>query len=145
MGTRYLWAMLNSVLIALAFRGGYVSLAPDALRHANPDPILCSVLLVIAPIFAISTVEYSIRRWKISPLPRPSWMRNPLRWWRDPLQALFIATCVMAAMAIGSALQRPNFGSVGFWMLGVYACFAVGLFLGQLLVYRIYRERIATS
>jgi len=143
--TRYFWITLNSVLIALAFRGGYVSLTPDRLHHTNPGPILCSIILLITPAFVVWTVAYSIRRWKSDPLLRPSWSRNPLNWWRDPLQALFISTCIMTAMAIGSVLQRPTFGSVGFWTLGVYGCFAIGLFVGQILVYRIYRQRIASS
>ncbi len=145
MRTRYFWATLNSILIAGSFREGYVSLTTDKLRHTNPDPVLCSIILLITPPFAIWAVAYSLRRWKSDPLPRPSWNRNPLNWWRDPLQALFISTCATAALAIGSAFQRPTFGSVGFWTLGVYACFAIGLFVGQILVYRIYRQRIASS
>lgn len=140
------WFVLNLTLIALALRRGYLSLTPDKLRHTNPGPILCLILLLLLPLFAIWTVSYSIRRWKADPLPRPSWFRNPLRLWRrDPLQALFISTCIMAAMAMGSAVQRPAFGSVGFWTLGVYVSISVGLFVGQILVYRIYRERIASA
>lgn len=142
---KYFWIVLNLVLIGLALPGGYVSLSPDKLRHTNPDPILCSTILLIAPFFAICTVAYSIRRWKSAPLPRPSWSRNPIRWWRDPLQALFISTWIMASMAIGSALRQPTFGSVAFWTLGVYACFAVGLSVGQVLVYRIYRQEITSG
>jgi hypothetical protein len=49
----------------------------------------------------------------------------------------------MATMAIGAALRRPAIGSVGFWMVGIYGSMAIGLVVGQLLVYRIYRRRIA--
>jgi hypothetical protein len=142
---KHFWVVLNSVLIALALRGGYASLTPDRLRHANLDPVLCSIILVITPLFVVCTVTYSIQRWKSVPLPRPSLNRNPLKWHRDPLQALFISTSIFAAMAIGSAVRQPTFGSVGFWMLGVYVCFAIGLLVGQILVYRIYRQRIASS
>jgi len=51
----------------------------------------------------------------------------------------------MAAMAIGSALRRPTIGSVGFWTSCVYFCFAIGLLVGQVLVYWIYREHITIS
>ena len=144
-GVSNLWGIVNLVLIADAFREGYLSLTPDRLRHTNPDPILCLIILVVMPLFALWAVTYSIRRWKSDPLPRPSWNRNPLRWWRDPLQALFVLTCIMTATAIGSAVRQPTFGSVGFWTLGMYACLAIGLFVGQILVYRIYRQRIASS
>jgi hypothetical protein len=140
---KYFWIVLNSTLIALAFRGGYTSMTPDRLRHTNPEPVLCLIVLLIMPLFTVLSVMYSIQRWKTDPLFRPSWDRNPLNWWHDPLQSLFVFTCVMAAMAIGSAVQHPAFGSVGFWTFGVYCCFTIGLLIGQILVYRIYRERIA--
>jgi len=140
-----LWGIVNLTLITLAFLDGYLSLTPGRLRHTNPDAVSCLIILLMMPPFALWAVTYSIKRWKADPLPRPSWNRNPLNWWRDPLQALFISTSIMSAMAIGSAFQRPTFGSVAFWMLAVYVCFAIGLFAGQILVYRIYRQRIASG
>jgi hypothetical protein len=129
MGASNLWGVVNLVLIADAFREGYLSLTPDRLRRTNPDPVLCLIILLAIPLFALWAVTYSIKRWKADPLPRPSWNRNPLRWWRDPLQALLVSTCIAAATAIGSAVRQPTFGSVGFWTLGVYACIAIGLFV----------------
>jgi hypothetical protein len=141
-GLEYFWIILNSMLVALSFAYGYSSMTPDKLRHTNPEPILCLILLLITPLFAVGSVMYSITRWKTAPLSRPSWNRNPFDWWHDPLQSLFVSTCVMAAMAIGSAVQRPGYGSVGFWTTGVYCCFAIGLLVGQIVAYRIYREYI---
>ncbi|SRR6266403_3798518 len=142
---KYFWIILNLMLVALGFWGGYKSMAPDRLNHTNADAVACLVILLAMPLFAVMSVGYSIRRWKSDQLSRPSWSRIPLNWWRDPLQSLSIMMCIMAAMAIGAALQHPALGSVGFWTLGVYACFAIGLFVGQILVYRIYRQRIASS
>jgi hypothetical protein len=142
---RYFWTILNFTLVALAFWGGYNSMAPDRLRHTNPDPVACLSILLAMPLFAVWIVRYSIRRWKSDPLSRPSKSRNPFNWWRDPLQSLFVTTCIMAAMAIGSAVQHPAFESVGFWTLGVYCSFTIGLLVGQILVYRIYREHIAST
>ena len=70
---------------------------------------------------------------------------HPLNWWGDPLQSLFISTCIMGSTAIGSALRHPTIGSIGFWTLAVYVCFALGLLVGQILVYRIYRENIIAA
>lgn len=126
-------------------------MAPERLRHTNPDPILCLILLVIIPMFGVWTVYYPIRRSTNSIIQRPfklrpgSWNRNPINWWGDPLQSLFISMSYMAAMAVGAALRRPAFGTVGFWTFGVYCCLAVGLLIGQLLAYRIFRERITMS
>ncbi len=136
------WYVVNIALVALAVLGGYESLAPEKLRHTNPDAIVCGLILLVTPLFAIWSVRYSIRRWNHNRLGHPSLSRNPLNWWHDPLQSLFISMCVMVSAAIGGALRRPTIGSVGFWTLAVYACIALGLLVGQILVYRIYRENI---
>jgi len=140
-----IWYVINIALVALALPGGYSSLSPEKLRNTNPDAIVCGLILLVMPLLAIGSVGYSIRRWNHSRLARPSLSRNPLNWWHDPLQSLFISTCIMVSTAIGSALRRPTIGSVGFWTLAVYACFALGLLIGQILVYRIYRENIIAA
>jgi len=147
------WFITNIVFVSLAVWGGYGSMAPERLARTNPDPILCGILLVVMPLFAIGTVYYSILRSRnnvVMPyalprpftLRRPSWHRNPTNWWGDPLQSLFVTTCFMGAVLIGAALRRPRptIGSVGFWTLGIYCSFAIGLVIGQLLVYRVYRR-----
>jgi|SRR6266481_889805 len=140
-----IWYVVNIALVALALPGGYNSLSPEKLRHTNPDAIACGSILLLIPVFAIWSVQYSIQRWNHRRLARPSLSRNPLNWWHDPLQSLFITTCMAVSTAIGSALRRPTIGSVGFWTLAVYACFALGLLVGQILVYRIYRENIIAA
>jgi len=142
---KYFWIVLNSTAVALSLLGGYKSMAPERLRHTNPDAFACLAVLIGMPVFAILSVGYSIDRWEKSPLQRPSWNRNPFNWWGDPLQSLFISTLIMAATALGSALKRPTFGSIGFWTMGVYICFVVGLLLGQIFAYRIFRKHIAVT
>lgn len=142
---KIIWFVINTALVTAALLDGYKSLSPEKLRNTNPDAISCCLVLLGIPLVALLAVELSIRRWKHNNLARPSFDRNPLNWWGDPLQSLFISTCVMAATAIGSAVRRPTIGSVGFWMFAVYSCFALGLIIGQILVYRIYRKNIIAA
>jgi hypothetical protein len=65
-----------------------------------------------------------------------------MNWWHDPLQSLFISSLLCSGMAVGSALRRPSFNSAAFWTSGMFVSSAVGLLIGQMLVYRIYRQRI---
>jgi hypothetical protein len=139
-----IWFVLNICLFGLSVRQGYASLAPEQLRHVNPDAVFCSLILLTLPLFSLGTVRYSIRRWNVEQLRRPSLVRNPLNWWFDPLQSLFISTCNIAAMGVGSLFHRAT-GSVAFWMVATYFCAFVGLVIGQLFVYRVYRERVIAA
>jgi hypothetical protein len=143
--TRQVWYVANILLVLVTPWQGYVSMAPERLRHTNPDAIFCALILLVTPLFSIWSVYYSVHRWNHDKLARPSWNRNPLNWWHDPLQSLFISTYFAFGMAVGGAFRRPGVGSVGFWTLGMYICIALGLFIGQILVYRIYRERITAT
>jgi hypothetical protein len=150
---KLIWILTNIAYLLLAVWGGYRSMSPERLAHTNPEPILCGILLIVMPVFALWTVYYSIQRSRTNvvmpyalPRPftlrRPSWQRNPANWWGDPLQSLFVTTCFIVGVLFGAALRRPGpaIGSVGFWTLGVYCSLAIGLLIGQLLVYRVYRR-----
>jgi hypothetical protein len=142
---RQVWYVANILLVIVTPVEGYISLASERLRHTNPDIIFCAFVLLITPLFSIGAVHYSVHRWNHDKLRRPSWNRNALNWWHDPLQSLFMSTCLTLGTAVGAALRRPAVNSVAFWTLGMYVCFALGLFLGQILVYRIFRERITSA
>ena len=140
-----IWFVINASLIALSMWRGYVSLAPEQLRHVNPDAVLCSLILLGTPLFALGTVRYSVRVCSVDRLRRPSLDRNPVSWWYDPLQSLFITTCNIAAMAVGSLLHGLPSNSVAFWMIATYFCITFGLVIGQALVYRVYRARVVAA
>jgi hypothetical protein len=76
-----IWYVINIALVALALLGGYESLAPEKLRHTDPDAITCGIILFGTPLFALLAVGFSIQGWKQNNLPRPSFDRNPLNWW----------------------------------------------------------------
>jgi tellurite resistance protein TehA-like permease len=135
------WYVANFGYLALGLYCGYYSTAPDRLQHIIPDPVAWLAILIVMPLLAIGTVYYSIRCWQ-NILPRPSWNRNSINWWEDPLQSLFMTMCTTAMMAMGAVLRAPAIGSAGFWMFGVYCSVAIGFAVGQMVVYRIYRRHI---
>jgi len=135
------WYVANLGYLALGLCGGHYSTAPEQLQHITPAPMAWLAILIVVPMFAIGTVHYSIRCYQ-NMLPRPSWKRNSINWWQDPLQSLFMTTCTTAMMAVGAALRRPAIGSAGFWTLRVYCSVAIGFEIGQIVVYRVYRRHI---
>src|ERR1035437_7390419 len=108
----------------------------------NPDIVYCSIILVILPLFAVGSVFYSVRSRRSETFRPPSWSRNPINWWYDPLQSLFISNYVAGGLAIGSALRLSKGKETGFWLFVSYCCMAIGSLVGQFLVYRIFRARI---
>ena len=141
---KFIWPFINICLLGLSMWQGYASLAPENLRHVNPDVVFCSLILLTLPLFALGTVGISVRRWNVQKLRRPSFDRNPLNWRFDPLQSLFIAMCNGAAAGVGSLLRQAT-GSVAFWMKGMYLSFFFGLVIGQILVYLVYRDRVVAA
>jgi len=117
-------------------------MSPWYLHHTNPDAIFCLIILLAMPAFAVGAVYYSVVRGNCERLRRPSWDRHPINWWADPLQSLFISTWVISAMAGGSVVRLSGSGEKGFWMFAFFLCFAVGLAIGQFIVYKIFRDRI---
>ncbi len=148
-----IWSVANAGLVILGLWQGYKTTSPETLSHTNPDAIFCGLILIATPVFALWTVYYSKLRWdrdnkmlgRSFKVRRPSWSRSPINWWGDPLQSLFICMCIMGAMAIGALLRRPAIGSVGFWTFGMFCSVAVGLCVGQLLAFQIFKGHIATA
>ena len=139
---KYVWLICNASLVILSAVGGYSSMSPRELQHVNPDITYCSLILLIMPIFAVGSVLYSLRTGKCKMLHRPSWDRNPMNWWYDPLQSLFITNFVCAGLVIGSAFRLSRANTTGFWLFVSYCCMTSSLFIGQFLVYRIFQNHI---
>lgn len=147
------WRPINIALVASALVAGYRSMSPQNFRFPNNGPVPCIAMLVLLPLFALGAVLYSKHHWdeenkilaRRFSLQRPSWERNPINWWGDPLQALFISACCVAATAVGGSLRHPAVGSAEFWMLVFYASCAAGLLTGLGLAYRFFGKYIAAA
>ena len=136
------WAAFNVLLIGLSVLTGYYEMEPQQLSHANPDAVLCTVVLISMIFFPIATVGYSIHGAKQSSLRRPSWRRWSIDWWHDPLQSLFSASWFTGAMVVGAALHLRGTSQTGFWMFMFFASMFLGLLIGQVITYVVYREHI---
>jgi hypothetical protein len=142
---KLLWAALNVALIGLSVWTGYAEMEPQRLSQANPDAVFGTVVLLFTIVFAVGTVWYSVHGEKQTSLRRPSWRRFAIDWWRDPLQCLFMTSCFIGAMMVGAALHLPGTSQTGFWTFMFFASMFVGLLIGQVVAYVVYREHIAET
>jgi hypothetical protein len=74
---------------------------------------------------------------------RPSLDRPPFDWWRDTLQPLRISVIGACLYFLGACFALPRTDRLGVMLLWFYAALAAGLFIGERIVYVLYRERIA--
>jgi hypothetical protein len=68
---------------------------------------------------------------------------NPFGWWRDTLQPLRMSVIGAALYFIGSCFALPHTDRRGIMIFWFYAALALGLFIGERIVYAVYLERIA--
>jgi hypothetical protein len=136
------WGLLNVSLIGLSVWAGYAEMAPERLAHANPDLVFCTLVLVTLTLFSLGSVWYSLRYTRGALLPRQSFRRFSVDWWRDPLQCLFLSCLFVGGMSAGAAIRLPVASPTGFWMFMFFLCMFLGLLVGQFAVYAVYRKHI---
>lgn len=136
-----IWIIFNVMLVTLSVWTGYAEMSPTRLDRTNPDIVLCIAVLVGALTLAIGTVHLA----KVRHLRRPKWDRLPFNWWTDPLQALFVVTWCSLGCVIGSLFRVGGSGAIGIWTVVVFSSVFIGLLIGQVLAYRLYRNRIGDS
>jgi len=134
--------IVNTVAVASGVWVGYRSMAPENLVGAEMEWVVSPLMLVIAPLFVLGIVQYSISGANQTVLRRPAWNRFCLYWPRDPLQCLLLVTLGVLAMVVGSGLRLFDTSSAGLWTFLSYLSTLCGLLLGQYFVYRIHREWI---
>lgn len=135
---RTVWFILNLTLIVLSFWTGYQEMTLDNLRGMNPDAVFCLLLLVITPLFVLGALGVAATE----RFQKPSFSRFPLNWRGDPLQAIFVTTWCFLGLFVGNALHLGKAGRVGFWLMASSGSVFVGLLIGRLLAFYVYRHRI---
>jgi hypothetical protein len=142
MSMRRLWPPIYVALFVLTAVGGYESLAPQKTANTNSDWIFVSITFVLTCLFPLGAMSYS-RGIGVQQFRRPSLDRHPFGWWRDTLQPLRISVIGAGLYLIGSCFALPHTDHRGVMIFWFYAALTLGLFLGERIVYAVYRERIA--
>jgi len=132
-----IWLVFNVILTALSVWTGYAEMSPAMGERSNADLIFCVAIIVSIPVFAICTVHFST----VHDLRKPSWDRFPLNWWGDPLQTLFISTLSALGLVVGSLFRFGTSGIIEVQLAATYVSILVGLVIGQMIVYAVYRSR----
>jgi len=136
-----LWTIVNLVLIASAVYGGFEAIQPRHHSNTNVDWTFIAISFVVTSIFPWGAMLHSrstgVTEWK-----RPSFNRNPLRWWKDPLQPLRITILGVCAYLLGGAAALPHTDEQGLMLFWWNVAILVGLSLGERFVYWWFRAQI---
>jgi hypothetical protein len=138
---RHLWQCVYVVGAPLVLVGGYRSLSPAETAHTNADWLFVSITFLLTCVFPLGALAYS-RGIGVQEFRRPTLDRQPLGWWRDPLQPLRVSVVSAGLYFLGACLALPHADNRGIMLVWFYAALAAGLFIGERLVYRVYRGRI---
>lgn len=142
---RWFWRAVYMVVTIGGLHGGYASLAPSALAYEKPDILACMAALIgTTLVFGLGTCRI-VKTRGLEVLRRPSFDRNPFRFWGDPLQFLFVISLGTCAVALGAVPRLPWTDTVGLLRFGVSCSFAIGTLLAQAFVYRVFRSRILAA
>src|SRR4030095_14021623 len=86
---------------------GYQGLAPARTASTNADWTFVFICFVLTCLFPLGAMAFS-RRKRGETFRRPSLDRQPLGWWRDPLQPLRVSLVVTALFFFGACFALPH-------------------------------------
>jgi hypothetical protein len=150
---KHLWRALNVSLVAFCAWSGYWAVAPEraydrgfirSVVPVGPDypPITFSCLVIFLMFGIYSFVTFRRACHKGSSFRLPSWDRNPFRDVGDPLQALVIGLTALLAGTIAATLRFLFGSSLGLGAIVFLWSWDIGILLGALIAYLLYRPRI---
>jgi len=150
---KHFWRAMNVSLIVFCAWSGYWAVAPERLNDhgfirsvvpvgPNYAPISFSSAVVFVMFGISSFVAFRRACLKGSSFYLPSWDRNPFREVGDPLQALVISLIGLVSGTVAATLRFLFGSSLGLGAILFLCAWDIGLLLGAVIGYVIYRPRI---
>jgi hypothetical protein len=147
---KHFWRAVNIAFVGFCAWSGYWGVAAErAYDHRSVVPVgpgypaisfSCVVIFLMSGIYSFITFRNGCLHGSAFRLP--SWDRNPFRTLSDPLQAIGIPLIALVAATV-VATVRFLFGStLGLGDIVFLCSWDIGMFVGALIAYAIYRPRI---
>lgn len=137
-----IWPIIYSVLFAVALVGSHKVTWPDPQTPTNADWIFVSISFFTIWGFCPLAVAFGFAHSKKEFFEKPSWTRQPLRWWSDTLQPIRVSLVFSLATVLGAATGLSRADEQGLMIFVWHLSILLGLFLGERTTYWIYRKKI---
>ena len=137
-----IWPFVYAVSAPLCVYGGFLGPRRE-LNASDAGWMMIAIVFVMFSIMPLGLFGYAILHSKKSAMPRPSFDRHPFGWWSDVLQPLRVSVlCAVlktfgVLMAFGAGRGQSE---MTVWM---WVALSAGIVIGERLVYRVYKARIA--
>jgi hypothetical protein len=139
---KYFWRICYSIFFVLMIWEGYGSLSPQRTAGSNADWYFVLASFVGTILFPLGAMFFARSR-GVKIFYKPSFDRHPLGWWNDTLQPIRISLIFSVCQVLGCLPTLRYANELGFmtfyWMLAL----TIGLFIGERLVYLVYKSSIA--
>ena len=153
---KHFWRVLNTALLIFCAWTGYWTVAPERVNDrgfirsdipVGPDypPITfsCLAIFLMLGIFSFVTFRRACR--KGSSFRWPGWDRNPFRELSDPIQALVIPLIALLTGTVVATLRFLFGPTLGAGAIIFLWSWDIGIVVGALIAYAIYRPRIVIA
>jgi len=137
-----IWLFTYVIFAPITVYSGYSEMSPNAVAGTNADWFFIAVTFIGCAIFPAGAVAFGLAYSRKEAMPTPTWDRHPFGWWSDTLQPLRISLIYSVLYAIGAAIALPTSDHKGRMIFFFLSAIAAGLFVGERIVYVIYRKKI---
>ena len=147
---KHFWRAVNIGFVAFCAWSGYWGVAPErAYDHRSVVPVgpgyapisfSCVVIFLMCGIYSFVTFRNACLQGSTFRLP--SLDRNPFRPLSDPLQALVIPLTALLAATVVATVRFLFGSSLGLGAIVFLCSWDIGILVGALIGYAIYRPRI---
>lgn len=135
------WPFIYATGAPLCVFGGF--LGPRHLpASSNIDWLGITVGFVMMLIAPLASFTYGIHFSKKTTLPRPSFDRHPFIWW-DVLQSLRVDVSIGVLQTLGAVIAFLAGKGQPRMFIYAYVAVSIGILIGERLVYRVYKAKIA--
>jgi len=137
-----IWKAIYLIAGVACLLSGYHSLTPDSNHTSDPGWFLGTAAFSVGCLFPIAVMAYARHR-GVKKFYRPSMDRQPLGWWNDTLQPIRVTLVFSFLGFAGACFALPHTDKAGAAMAWYYGGAALGSFIGERLVYRLFAKSIS--
>lgn len=137
-----IWPFIYAVSAPLCVYGGFLG-SRHEVNDSDAGWVMIAFVFVMFSILPLGWFGYAILHSKKSTMPRPSFDRHPFGWWSDVLQALRVSVLLTVLKTVGVLIAFGAGRGQSDITVCMWVALSAGIVIGERLVYRIYKARIA--